>query len=126
MNIERAKTILITILITILSVNMAYCYVPHHHHEGKICIENAGETDNHDTGEEDNFHSEILDFDIPRSDNSHLYLLPVWIGSDLELLFRATSRSKSFCIEHDPIPFPLPETVYLTRTHKLRGSPLFS
>lgn len=64
----RQTLVMLVMLAGVLSLN-AIPFVPHHHHDGKICVEQQDEsTGEHDGGEEMDVHSEEGDYDLPQDD----------------------------------------------------------
>ena len=119
---ERIHNIIIFILLSILTGSVVYRFVPHHHHDGKICVE-TNETDTDFPAHEENFHSEISVYDIPKTDSKSIACFVDWSPGELIVnkisnYIHSYSRCETLfrCI-HDT------REGYGVRTHKLRGSP---
>lgn len=124
MNIKSGIKSNVVVLIVFLTLGILAQYVPHHHHEGRFCLE---ETENftHDTDSEDDCQlicPNIADKGISKISSS---FVPDILYFTLLFYF---DLSKDYCLQVIyPSYSPLLKTKpYSLNPHKLRGSPLFS
>ena len=109
----------------ILSVN-AMPYVPHHHHDGKICLEETHADECGDESGLEDVHSIDNEYDMPRSEAAPQCVVPMIVLlaciGDLNLIYLDTcqqvgqpEKAELFCWDR-----------YAARTQVMRGSPCFS
>ncbi|MCH5320008.1 MAG: hypothetical protein J1E38_09930 [Paramuribaculum sp.] len=119
---------LLMMLMGVISVN-AIPFVPHHHHDGKICVEQQ-ESDivTHDSEEGCNDHSEEGAFDVPNDYNTRI------TGNDIFCFILLSSLSEDGIDSFNLISGycrPEPDCIfrqekYTADSQELRGSPFFS
>lgn len=124
MDIKRHIKLSILMLIGLLSLGILCQYVPHHHHNGRFCLEEIENLAHHSDSQDDcQLESSTVEFkgvsklNLSSVHNSLYFTLLYSLDfpADFESLF--VFRVKG------PETFREPYTV---KSHKLRGSPLFS
>lgn len=115
----------VAMLIAVLSFNIGCLYVPHHHHEGRICVENSKDSTSHDN-HSDEGHIEQIDIEMQRSaeDGNHFASLVTILPLIYNGLF-GCGADTPVRIGSDEI-LNLSLLYFNSTSHKLRGSPLFS
>lgn len=120
---ERTSKAIILLLISILTIGMGYRFVPHHHHEGRICIETNDSEKEHSSHEE-NFHSEISVYDIPKTDFKFSILFFDIIGAPLSEAFSSLPLVHQLSECYTPRAFIDVCEGYFKKLNRLRGSPV--
>lgn len=132
---------LVALLISILTFNLFDTFIPHHHHEGRICLQSLF-SDHHcdspvcedETGHDscmpgashDLCEGEQAEFDIPANSFDFSQGDCLLMTSILHFIVSADvpvfSRVEFF---HSDI-FDFYQSVFYRKSHRLRGSPAFS
>ena len=118
-------TLLAALLLAMVGINMASAFMPHHHHEGFICLEQSDMEPTHQSAD-DNQHFEKADLTLPK------------VGADFsaptfDLLFLSAVILNLAGSPQSDVPLDFSEECpdrsvpdYFSSTQKLRGSPVFS
>ena len=124
MNGKKHIKNLILMLIGVLMISVVTQFVPHHHHEGKICVETS-ESLSHAPGSHDDCQLESSDVEYAGTCKVNFKITPQPLYFTLlySLYFLRDPDSPSIYRSDSP---KLTFTPYAVKPNKHRGSPLFS
>lgn len=113
----------ILMLISLLALSVINQYVPHHHHQGKFCVE-ITEDFAHDDGSDDNCKLESANIEYKGISKINYQDVPHPLY--LTLLFSYFTNALEDGLIYPALQPESPLTPYSLKPNKLRGSPLFS
>lgn len=115
----------IAMLIGLLAVGILSHFLPHHHHEGKICVETSEDIP-HEERSSDNCLLETTNLEYKQISEASCNTVPLPLSFILSSLSFSLYEDVAW-LPSDADPRPeSPCSPYSVRPHKLRGSPLFS
>ena len=124
MKVNKSFKFCMGMLIGLLTICILIQYMPHHHHDGRICIEKTESLKHHQDSHDD--------CQLERSSMEFKGISKINLSPDADFIFLKLLFSFDFS-EHFQLRSlrfvsgtPLSYTPYSVKSHKLRGSPLFS
>lgn len=121
---EHGLRLRVAWLISLMAFSLTALYIPHHHHDGKICVDES-ETSQTMPAHQDEGHAEQLDIQVQKILTYHSNNNQTVISSILSDSGHVPSQSKILYVTI-PTFSDNYSSFYKVRTHKLRGSPIFS
>lgn len=100
-------------------------YVPHHHHDGKVCMTQSDGNASHAT-HEDEGHSEQIDLQIEKKNNPQIEKAITNLVGLTGYRIRIVPGKGKNEKEVEPVAETGCFLTHIVRTQKLRGSPIFS
>ena len=124
MRIKGNIKIYILTLICLLTLGILSQYIPHHHHEGKICVEQNDEF-THSSDSHNDCHLERPNIEYKGISKTNQSQIPNSTFLTLLFLVAFSDDSDATPKYTDRCQITACKT-YSVKSHKLRGSPLFS
>lgn len=121
---ELKRRLNIVMLMALLAVSMLALYVPHHHHEGRFCMEQTEESSPETTsGDDCQFQTTAMEY---KGDSKSAGGQASELNENPEQLILAPTAAIAVSDVGEPesTGWKIPE--YSIKSHKLRGSPYFS
>lgn len=115
----------VLLLVALVMLTIGCSYIPHHHHDGRVCVETTADDDPHGPTDREG-HAEQWDISLPRLSAETSVIKAVFTAEAPSMAEVPRPRVAPVVAPVSLLRLPGYTCGFKARTQRLRGSPIFS